>query len=324
MSVLNQMPALELVAVVDYREKALFSKEVPASAARYRTAGELWARGGIDLVCVATNGPSHAELAIAAMKAGTRFVMVEKPMACSVAECERMIQSAQETGTRLSVNQSRRHDPFYRWLRRTIRSGTWGQPRNVWIQRPGIGLGCLATHSFDLACFLTHAQVRNVSGWIDEPLGRNPRGERFVDPGGLVVMDLGPGLRAVISQIEDGAGPMSVEIDLTGARVRLDEKLAAAEIVERNFSVKPGPARPPVFRVVEPPVGFEPKPDLFSMLRGVLEELVADGPLECDPVHGRDAVEVLVAAHLSHRSGNVPISLPLLAREDRELWLPVT
>ena len=37
-----------------------------------------------------------------------------------------MIDEAQRRGVRLSVDQSRRHDPLYRWLRDTIRSGELG------------------------------------------------------------------------------------------------------------------------------------------------------------------------------------------------------
>jgi len=42
----------------------------------------------------------------------------------------------------------------------------------------------------------------------------------------------------VIAQIEDGAGPMSVEIDLTAARVRIDEKWGEAEVIERDLAVE--------------------------------------------------------------------------------------
>ena len=324
MDAIAKLDGIELSAVVDQRAEALQAAEIPPNAKCYLSANELWADQQVDLVCITTNGPSHAPIALEAMTQGVHYIMVEKPMACSVVDCERMIDAANRYGARLSVNQSRRHDPLYRWLRDRIHSGEWGTPRCVWIQRPGIGLGCLATHSFDLARFLTGRDVEQVTAWVDEPLGKNPRGAQFIDPGGLVVLEMGSGLRAVITQIEDGAGPMSVELDFTAGRVRLDEKLGTVEIIERDMAIQPGPGRPAVFRQTTAPDGMTAKTNMATMLQGVLQELVSDQFLECEALHGKIAIEVLVAAYVSHRNGHAPVALSELSQEDKELCLQVT
>jgi predicted dehydrogenase len=196
------------------------------------------------------------------------------------------------------------------------------------MQRPGIGLGCNATHSFDAIRFLTGRDVRRVTGWVDPPIGANPRGAQFVDPGGMVVMEMEQGaddksgLRAVVAQIEDGAGPTAVEIDLTAARVRLDEKTGQVEIWERDTSVKPGPGRPAVFRQAEPPAGVTAKVDIHAGLRDLLANLISNEPLNA--VHGRASIEVLMAAYLSARRGNTPVAVPSKDAELRELCLPIT
>ncbi len=192
------------------------------------------------------------------------------------------------------------------------------------MQRPGIGLGCNAVHSFDTVRFLTGRDVRRVTAWVDEPIGKNPRGPDFVDPGGLVVLEMGPDLRAIVAQIEDGAGPTAVEIDLTAARIRLDEQSGAIEIVERDLSVKPGPGRPAAFRRVDAPDGLSAKTDMLVMIEGCLADLLGDGPVGSDGVQGQATVEILVAAYLSHRRGNVPMDVPLSLPADRAEWLPVT
>jgi predicted dehydrogenase len=328
-SAISRQPALSLEAVVDRREGALSRAAleklgVDATVHRFREATELFESLAIDLLCITTNGPSHCALTLAALEAGIGRVMVEKPMACSVAECREMIAAARERGARLLVDQSRRYAPAYRWLRRKIASGDWGDLRCLWIQRPGIGLGCLGSHSFDLVRFLSGRDVANVTAWVDPPRNPNPRGERFVDPGGLLVLDLGMGQRAIVAQIEDGAGPMAVEIDLTGARIRLDEKAADLEIIERDLSVKPGPGRPPIFERTSPPGDLRARPEMAQMLDDLLIDLMSDGPPECLAEHGAAAVEILVAAHLSHESGNLPVALPLTAPEDLDRWLPIT
>ncbi|MAG92449.1 MAG: hypothetical protein CMJ48_01680 [Planctomycetaceae bacterium] len=322
--VLSEMPQLELAAVVDRDEEALSTLALPASATRHRCAEEFWERGGCDLICIATNGPSHAALALEAMDAGARFVMVEKPMACTVADCERMRDEAIRRGVRLAVDHSRRHDPLYRWLRDQIRSGIWGEPRSVWMQQPGIGLGCRGTHAIDLVRFLTDSDVRSVTAWIDEPRGENPRGGEFVDPGGLLVLDMTQGLRGVICQIEDGAGPISVEIDLTACRIRLDERFGTVEIIERDLAVQPGPGRPPAYRSISAPDGYRAQLDMFQMVRGLLEELISDAPLECDSEHGIETIRVLVAAYISEQKEHSPVALASLSESERELLLSVT
>lgn len=324
LAALKGLRQVEIDAVVDIRDDALANAAVPAGCRRLRSAGELWKGIPPELVCVATNGPSHADLTLKALECGVKRIFVEKPMGCSVAECDRMIEAATQRGARLAVDQGRRHDPFYRWLRDQIVSGLWGEPRAIWIQRPGVGLGCLATHSFDLAVFLTSRLPVAVAGWVDPARARNPRGDDFVDPGGTVVMDMGAGLKAIVVQVEDGAGPMSVEVDLTGARVRVDEKSGVVDIVERDLSIVPGPDRPSVFRQVEPPDGLTARTDMAVMIRGGLLELLGEGPMDCAAEYGRLSVEVLVAAHCSDSRGHGPVALPLSSRGDRERWLPVT
>jgi hypothetical protein len=151
----------------------------------------------------------------------------------------------------------------------------------------------------------------------------NPRGTEFEDPGGLVVIELEGGARALITQIEDGAGPMSVEINLTGARIQVDEKEPRLEILERDLTTKPGPGRPPKHDRIAPPKELALQPDLAVMLDGVLSELAGGGPMDCTAGAGRASVEALVGAHLSHRRGHLPVKLPLEG-EERGEWLPVT
>jgi predicted dehydrogenase len=56
-------------------------------------------RDDVDLVDICTPGDTHAEIAIAALKAG-KHVLCEKPLANSVAEAEEMAQVAKEAAAR--------------------------------------------------------------------------------------------------------------------------------------------------------------------------------------------------------------------------------
>jgi predicted dehydrogenase len=67
---LAALEGVDVVAVVDRRSEALAAPEIPAPALRLTRPAELWDIGAVDLVCLATNGPSHAELAVRALDAG--------------------------------------------------------------------------------------------------------------------------------------------------------------------------------------------------------------------------------------------------------------
>ena len=85
-AVFGPMPGVELAAVVDQNQDVLRAAALPVEVAQYASMAELTRRGDIELVSIATNAPSHAALAVAAMDDGVRRLMVEKPMACSLAE----------------------------------------------------------------------------------------------------------------------------------------------------------------------------------------------------------------------------------------------
>jgi predicted dehydrogenase len=65
----------------------------------------------LDLVMVLTSA-SHAEPAIAALERG-RHVFVEKPMALTVGDADRMLAAARAAGRSLTVGYMKRHDPAY-------------------------------------------------------------------------------------------------------------------------------------------------------------------------------------------------------------------
>ncbi|MCI3926269.1 Gfo/Idh/MocA family oxidoreductase [Paenibacillus sp. TRM 82003] len=94
----------KIVAVCDiYPDKAAQKvQEFGLEAEVYADYKELLARDDIDLVSVCTPPYTHAETAIAFLDAG-KHVVVEKPMASSLAECDAMNEAAARNGKTLSV-----------------------------------------------------------------------------------------------------------------------------------------------------------------------------------------------------------------------------
>jgi predicted dehydrogenase len=90
------------------------------SAAILSSAEELWHDAkNYDLVVVASPNRSHVPLGIAAMRAGLP-VVIDKPMAASVVDAERLIATSKETGKLLTVFQNRRWDNDFLTVRRML------------------------------------------------------------------------------------------------------------------------------------------------------------------------------------------------------------
>jgi predicted dehydrogenase len=87
---------------------------------------DLVADQAVELVVVATRSQRHAADAVAALKAG-KHVLVEKPMACSLAEADEMIRAAEDSGRLLTVFQNYRYAEEFRKIRDVINSCVLGR-----------------------------------------------------------------------------------------------------------------------------------------------------------------------------------------------------
>ena len=83
-------------------------------------------RDDIDLVSICLPPSAHAEGVLAALGAG-KHVIVEKPMAASLAECDLMIAAADKAGKLLSVVAQNRYFTPTMKLKRVIESGIAGR-----------------------------------------------------------------------------------------------------------------------------------------------------------------------------------------------------
>ncbi len=98
----------------------------PSSACPARPASRPCSkRPDVDAVCLCTPSGHHAEQALLAARAG-KHVLVEKPMALSLADADAMIAACRAAGVRLGVALQRRTDPACRALHAAIRAGELG------------------------------------------------------------------------------------------------------------------------------------------------------------------------------------------------------
>ena len=131
-----------------------------------------------DLVVIATYPDSHAALAMQAMRAGAH-VFVEKPLATTVADAERVVAVARETGAKLVTGYILRHHPSWQRLIAEARAlgGPWVFRMNLnqqsrgaqWethkaLMRTAAPIVDCGVHYVDVWCQITDAAPVAVQG----------------------------------------------------------------------------------------------------------------------------------------------------------------
>lgn len=121
-------PEAELAAVVSgHRETA---ETVAAQFGHPRVHGswqEAVADPDVDAIDICTPNSLHAPIAIAAARAG-KHVIVEKPMATTLADADAMVGAAREAGVTLMVAHNLRFVPIYQAIQKAMAEGTIGAP----------------------------------------------------------------------------------------------------------------------------------------------------------------------------------------------------
>jgi predicted dehydrogenase len=105
-----------------------------AGIASYTAYADLIADPNVQVVDICLPTHLHAEVAIAALKAG-KDVLCEKPMALNEGECAALEEVVQETGRRLQVGHCLRYWPQYLAAEKIIRSGEYGDWRYARFER---------------------------------------------------------------------------------------------------------------------------------------------------------------------------------------------
>lgn len=108
----------------------------PDTVRGYATPDELFADPNIELVSICTPTDSHVELAIRALAAG-KSVLVEKPVALSVAEVRRLASAAATATGFCMPAMCIRFWPGWSWLRERVEDGSLGPVRSAVFRRLG-------------------------------------------------------------------------------------------------------------------------------------------------------------------------------------------
>ena len=103
----NDNPDAKLVAFYDLNTARAEALAEQYGGRAYESVEALLADPNVDAVSVCSANASHAEITVAALEAG-KHVLCEKPMATTLADCERMVSAAKKSGKRLMIDQNQR------------------------------------------------------------------------------------------------------------------------------------------------------------------------------------------------------------------------
>jgi predicted dehydrogenase len=134
----QRAPELARVRAVTDLDSSLRAVSAAATGAvAHATLAELLADAHVDAVSVCVPHSLHREVALAAIAAG-KHVLLEKPMAVSVAECDEILDAAERAGVRVGVSHNQLCYPPHVRACQLVHSGALGR---ALLLRMRLGIG---------------------------------------------------------------------------------------------------------------------------------------------------------------------------------------
>ncbi len=327
---LNHPEQLDLAGLCDVlpeRAEAL-SARFGLTAPIYTDYRQLLAEQRPQLTAVATESGGHAAIALDCIRAGSS-VIVEKPIALSLEDADRLILAAREEGVKLCACHQNRFNPSIRKIREALEAGRFGRLyhgaahirwnrnqgyydqakwRGTWDQDGGALMNqCI--HNIDLLRWMMGDEVIEVTAYTDRLAHPYIEAEDL----GLALIRFANGSYGLVEGTTN-IFPQNLEetLYLFGERGTVK---AGGKSVNRLEEWRFGNVTPEEEQAVrdcseDPPnvYGFGHTP----LYTDVLEAIAEDRPPLCDGEAGRRALELVLAIYQSAASGK-PVRLPMAA-----------
>ncbi|MEM0226346.1 MAG: Gfo/Idh/MocA family oxidoreductase [Thermofilaceae archaeon] len=310
--VLKSLEEAELVAIYDDDPERL-KRAAEAYGVRdlYSDYQQLLKRSDIDAVIIASENARHAELAVASAEAG-KHIIVEKPLATTLEDAERMIKAAEKAGVKLQQAFVMRYHDATVAVKRMLDEGAIGRILAItttnhgkfpglWFDDPKLAGGGAVmdhtVHTADLMRWYTRDEVDEVFAVI----GKNIRPQLRSEDCALISLKFRSGVLGSIdcswSRHEGWPiwGDVYLAIYGTEGFIVVDAFRPCINLVIDG--------KPLVWHY------FGPDAD-YNMIKDFVRAVLEDRPVRASGYDGYKALEVALAAYESHRRG-APVKLPL-------------
>jgi predicted dehydrogenase len=250
-------------------------------------------RENLAIVSVATPTMSHAEIGLDCVQRGVAGIYLEKPIASSLADADRLVTACADAGVPLTVNHVRRGDVIYRKARQLIDEGAIGEVHSM-VAHFGGGLMWIGSHALDLLnYFNSDLPVQWISGALED--------DRELDPGGSALMLYENGVRAFVNG--SARDSMSFRVEVLGSAGRIVIGNHELELWRRNPASE-------FFELLQHP--FPLALPSVSPMTLMLDELIAaiehGAALVSNGETATRAIESIVGIYTSSRNGGSRIS----------------
>ncbi len=287
----------------------------------------------VDAVAICSTVDTHADLAVAAARAG-KHIMMQKPMAGTVVDCDRIVAAVEAAGVRYYQSHNLRFDEVHQAVKRLVDAGAIGRigiarrrhSHSFGLLNPGLlasmgitnprinGGGCFMDEGAHAALWFLwmFGQPQSVTGAVVTALTEQFPG---IEDNGVFIYRYASGMLGVHqSSWTELAAPTTIElfgergtIMATGTDIPSARSIGPDEPplrIWRQNSVRPGTGQ-----WETPPVKL-PERRLSGTAHAFADMLAGDLPSPCDARTGRAAVEMVLAGYQSSRTGRA-VSLPL-------------
>lgn len=208
----------------------------------YKSYEELLEDKDIDTVSVCVANHLHAEITIAALKAG-KHVLCEKPMATTLEDCEAMVRASDETGKKLLIGHNQLLTPAHRKAKELIDSGLIGDivtfktnfghgGPETWSINPGPdtwffdknaavmgAMADLGVHKTDLIQFLTGQKIIEATARLSTLDKRDANGSLIgVDDNAFCIYKMNNGIMGTMTASWTYYGPEDNSTILYGTK----------------------------------------------------------------------------------------------------------
>ncbi|MER7170235.1 Gfo/Idh/MocA family protein [Streptomyces mesophilus] len=297
------LPGVTVAAVCDIRADAARAMAQQAGAAAYTRHEDMLAREPLDGVIITAPHALHAQMTLAAAEAGVH-VLVEKPMATSVADCTAMIEACDTAGVLLAVGHVVRFGAGARRTEAVLRSGELGPVRAIahrrtshyakgsrpdWFFDPVMAGGGIVmnvgTHGLDRIQWLAGSAAETVHAhtWS--------RGGLEIETDAVGLVDLTNGVKASFHLT-------SAPVPYTDETVVLCEQGSVRWSAPEGIWVSRGGAETPLA-----PPDEEPADAFTAQLADFTEACRTGRPPVVDGRYGRSVVATVLAVYESELSG---------------------
>ena len=332
---LAAVPESEFVAVCDVDLPRATAFATRFAVKPFSDVAKMLSECGVQALLIATPHPLHAEPAIEAARAGVH-VLVEKPLAASLSDCDLMLAAVRAGGVKLGVISQRRfYEPVLR-MKAAIKAGKIGRPalgvfmmyssrepayylsdpwRGRWDTEGGGVLVNQSPHMIDLLKWLMDDEVAEVSGyWAN----LNHPSVAVEDTAVAILRFRNGGLGSIVSSVSQNPGIYTkVHIHgTTGASVGVETDRGATFIA--GVSSIPEPSLNDLWTIpgeenqlaqfqTEDRARFE-KIDAVThyhvlQIQDFLRSIIENRPPLVTGEDGRDVVAIFQAIYQSNREG---------------------